>query len=117
MGGRYECVKRSEIFYHVSRRGWDMPHFPLKLDCLFVSSTLAQLAKPVEHPSGYFLRVFFLYKAGHVMKWTNDGPKAEVQPWHCRNAARWLEIYLEGKDRAVCLEQRKLYEKSRRGCR
>ncbi|RXN13420.1 zinc finger CCHC domain-containing 3 [Labeo rohita] len=33
--------------------------------------------------------------ARHVMKWTNDGPKAEVQPWHYRHAARWLEKYPE----------------------
>lgn len=112
-GGRYEYVKRSEMFNHVSKGGRDVPHIPLKLDCLFVSSTLAQLAKPVEHPSGYFLRLFFSYQARHVMKWTNDGPKAEVQPWHYRHAARWLEKYPEGKDRAVCLVQRKLYGKVR----
>lgn len=113
MGGRYEYVKRSEMFNYVSRGVRDVPHIPLKLDCLFVPSTLGQLTKPVEHPSGVFLRLFFSYQAQHVMKWTNDGPKAEVQPWHYRHAARWLERYPEAKDKAVCLDQRKLYRKVR----
>ncbi len=68
------------MFNHVSRGGRDVPHIPLKLDCLFVSSTLAQLAKPVEHPSGYFLRLFFSYQARHVMKWTRAGATGGHRP-------------------------------------
>lgn len=50
-GGRYEYVKITEMFNPVNKGGWDVPHIPLKLDCLFVSSILTQLAKPFEHSS------------------------------------------------------------------
>lgn len=112
-GGRYEYVKRTEMFNPVNEGGRDVPHIPLKLDCLFVSSILAQLAEPSEHPSWFFLRLFFSYQARHVMRWTNDGPRAEAQPWHFSHAARWMSKYPEGKEVAVCLDQRKLYGKVR----
>lgn len=112
-GGRYEYMRRTEMLNPVNKGGRDVPHIPLKLDCLFVSSILTQLAKPFEHPSWFFLMLFFSYQARHVMRWTNDGPRAEVQPWHYKQAAKWLGKYPEGKEVAVCLEQRKLYEKVR----
>ncbi|CAB1312772.1 unnamed protein product [Coregonus sp. 'balchen'] len=48
-----------------------------------------ELAPPVIHPSGYFLR------ARSIMVWSNTGPCTEQLPWHFGYAAKWLRAHPE----------------------
>ncbi|CAB1348842.1 unnamed protein product [Coregonus sp. 'balchen'] len=68
---------------------------------------LWELAHPVIHPSGYFLRVFFSYQARSVMVWSNTGPRAEQLPG--------LRAYPEVEVARVGLDHRHLFEEVRQG--
>ncbi|CDQ88430.1 unnamed protein product [Oncorhynchus mykiss] len=57
--GRCEWVARARMLCPIGEGGRGVPHFPLKLDAIFVSFLLTELAHPVIHPSGYLLQVFF----------------------------------------------------------
>ncbi|CAB1345251.1 unnamed protein product [Coregonus sp. 'balchen'] len=74
-----------------------------------------ELAHPVIHLSGYFLRVFFSYQARSVMVWSNTGPRAEQLPWHFGYAAKWLRAHPEVEVARVGLDHRHLYEEVRQG--
>ncbi|CAB1340596.1 unnamed protein product [Coregonus sp. 'balchen'] len=113
-GGRYEYVARARMLSTIGEGGRGVPHFPLKLDSIFVSFLLNELANPVIHPSGYFLRVFFSYQARSVMVWSNTGPRAEQLPWHFSHAVKWLRAHPEVEVARVGLDHRHLYEEVRR---
>lgn len=109
-GGRYEYVARARMLMALCEGGRDVPHLPLKLDCIFVCWLFKELSSPVVHPSGYFLRVFFSYQARHIMVgWSQLAPRAEQQPWHYRHAATWLRTHPEARDPAVALHHRVMY--------
>ena len=57
--GRCEWVATARMICPIGEGGRGGPHFPLKLDTIFVSFLLTELAQPVIHPSGDLLRVFF----------------------------------------------------------
>uniref|UniRef100_A0A8K9V1F6 Reverse transcriptase domain-containing protein n=1 Tax=Oncorhynchus mykiss TaxID=8022 RepID=A0A8K9V1F6_ONCMY len=111
--GRCEWVARARMICPIGEGGRGVPHFPLKLDAIFVSFLLTELARPVIHPSGYLLRVFFSYKARSVMVWSNAGPRAEQLPWHFGHAAKWLRAHPEVEVARVGLDHRHLYEEVR----
>ena len=112
--GRCEWVARARMICPIGEGGRGVPHFPLKLDTIFVSFLLTELAHPVIHPSGYLLRVFFSYQARSVMVWSNTGPRAEQLPWHFGHAAKWLRAHPEVEVARVGLDHRHLYEEVRK---
>ena len=112
-GGRYEYLSRARMMARIDAGGRDVPHLPLKLDCIFVSFLCAQLSGPTVHPSGYFLRLFFAYQARGLMVWDNLAPRVEQQPWHYQHAARWLKAHPEALVGAVRLDHRALYNEVR----
>jgi len=112
-GGRYEYVARGRMLAGVEAGGRDVPHLTLKMDCIFVSTLCTEVAGPVVHPSGYFIRLFFSYQARELMAWNNLGPRAEQQPWHYRHAARWLRAHPEAAGPEVKLNHRTLYQEAR----
>lgn len=112
-GGRYEYVSRARMLAGIEAGGRDVPHLPLKLDCIFVSSLFTQLSGPVVHPSGYFLRLYFAYQARQLMVWSNLAPRVEQLPWHYLHAARWLRANPEASLAAVKLSHRALYNEVR----
>ena len=111
--GGYEYVARSRMMAGIGEGGRDVPHLPLKLDCFFVSFLLRELATPVVHPSGYFLRLFFTNPARRLMVWNNLTPRVEQLPPHFEYAARWLRAHPVALDPAVGLEQRVLWSEVR----
>ena len=109
-GGRYEYVARARMMAEIEAGGRDVPHLPLKLDCIFVSFLFRELSAPVAHPSGHFLRLFFSYQARQMLVWNNLAPRAEQQPWHYHHAARWLRAHPEASETDVRLNHRVLYK-------
>ena len=57
-GGRYPYVSRLDMYRPVSEGGRDVPHFPLKLDCLFFSNLCVALSADVVHTHA---NILFLY--------------------------------------------------------
>ncbi|CAB1347001.1 unnamed protein product [Coregonus sp. 'balchen'] len=114
-GGRLERVARVRMLCPIGEGGRGVPHFPLKLDSIFVSYLLTELAHPVIHLSGYFLRVFFSYQARSVMVWTNTGPRVEQLQWHFGYAAKWLRGHPKVEVARVGLDHRHLYKEVRWG--
>ena len=70
---------------------------------------LKQLLGAVEHPSGYFLRLYFSHSARRLLQWSNLGPHAEQLPWHYRHAAKWVRANPEALDREVGPDPKRLY--------
>lgn len=114
-GGRYEYVSRTRMMAAIEAGGRDVPHLPLKLDCIFVSFLFSQLSVPVAHPSGHFMRLYFSYQARGVIAWSNLAPRVEQQPWHYHHAARWLRAHPEASGTGVLLSHRALYQVARKG--
>ncbi|CAB1347396.1 unnamed protein product [Coregonus sp. 'balchen'] len=113
-GGRLERVARVRMLCPIREGGRGYHIFPSSWT-RFVSYLLTELAHPVIHPSGYFLRVFFSYQARSIMVWTNTGPRAEQLPWHFGYAAKWMCGHPEVEVARVGLDHRHLYEEVRRG--
>ncbi|KAK9543285.1 hypothetical protein VZT92_001076 [Zoarces viviparus] len=109
-GGRYEYVARARMLAGIEAGGRDVPHLPLKLDCIFVSFLCKQMSTPVVHPSGHFLRLYFSYQARRMLAWTNLAPRVEQQPWHYQYAARWLRAHPEASETNVRLDHKVLYK-------
>ncbi len=114
-GGRYEYVARACMLAGIEAGGRDVPHLPLKLDCIFVSFLCRELSAPVVHPSGYFLRLFFAYQARQLMVWSNLAPRAEQQPWHFHHAARWLRVHPEASATVLRVNHKALYKEVVKG--
>ena len=114
-GGRYEYVARTRMLAGIEAGGRDVPHLPLKLDCIFVSSLCRELSFPIEHPSGYFLRLYFAYQARGLIVWNNLAPRVEQQPWHYNHAARWLQAHPEASNREIKIDHRALYREVSKG--
>ena len=79
------------MYRGVREGGRDIPHFPLKLDCLFVGNLCAGLAADVVHPCQYFIRLWMSFPLRRVVRgWTNLTLEAERLPWHYRHAVQWV---------------------------
>ena len=112
-GGRHEYVSRARMIASTEEGGRDVPHFPLKLDCFFVSFLLRELSSPSSHPSFHFLMFYFAYPARPLISWSNTGPRAEKLPWHFAHAKKWLRAHPVALDRALGPRPSELYRRVR----
>ncbi|CAB1319734.1 unnamed protein product, partial [Coregonus sp. 'balchen'] len=123
-GGRLERVARVRMLCPIGEGGRGVPHFPLKLDSIFVSYLLTELAHPVIHPSGYFLlppSLCLEYQPGWAhwelgsaalttgLRWTADGSFCPAAPLWCFEMGEvvWrnpLEREQRGDEMSLCCQ-------------
>lgn len=108
-GGKYEYVRRVDMYRPVEEGGRGVPNFPVKLNCIYVSGLCIALHSPVSHPFQYFVRFWLSSHVRALAQWSNSLPHGNDLPWHYRHATHWLKQHPELKDHQVLLNHRRLY--------
>lgn len=109
-GGRYQYVSRVDMYRPVSEGGRDVPHFPLKLDCLFYVNLCVGLRSEVVHPCQHFISLWFSWaRRDLVPGWSCSVPRAEMLPLHYKQAVWWGKKLPSDVGREALLDHRRLY--------
>lgn len=108
-GGKYEYITRVQMYQPVEEGGRDVPHIPLKMDCLFFCNLCVSLTSPVQHKFQFFVLFWFSVPMRRLIVWDNRVPKAEQMPEHYKHAVKWSKRHVACQERQMCLSHRELY--------
>lgn len=114
-GGKYEYIRRDIMYRPINEGGRDVPHIPLKLDCLFFTNLCTALVGDISHKFQFFVKFWLSFPMRHLIPISNSVPKAETRPAWYEHVVVWSKANPACKEKDSCLSHRMLYGQSLSG--
>lgn len=92
-GGKYEPVKREQMYLEVEEGGREVVCIPLKLEVLYVCFLCKILIDNVQHKATYFVKLWAALPLRKIVPLDNRGPKAESRPWQYEKLILFLRAH------------------------